>query len=47
MILSPGTLPSSPIIDTDVIPSHDPLCVKPVVGFNVFPIGFGGNQGTA
>ena len=46
IILSPGTLPSIPIVDTDGIPSHAPRCVKPVFGFNGFPIGFGGNQGT-
>ena len=47
MIISPGTLPSIPIVDTDGIPSHAPSCVKPVGGFNLFPIGFGRNQGTA
>ena len=46
MILSTGTLPSSPIEETDGIPSHAPRCVKSVGVFNGFPIGFGGNQGT-
>ena len=45
MILSPGTLPSSPSAQTDGVPSHTPRCVKPVGGFNGFPVGFGGILG--
>ena len=46
MTVSPVTLSSSPIEETDGIPSHAPHYVKTIGGFNGFPIGFGGNQGT-
>ena len=47
MIVSPRMLPPIPIAETDGIPIHVPRCFKTVDGFNGFPIGFGGNQGTA
>ena len=46
LILSPVVFPSRINSETDDVPSNEPHCVKPVVGFNGFPIGFGGNQGT-
>ena len=45
LILSLGTLPSSPIVDTDGVPSHAPSYVKPVGRFNGFNVGFGGRPG--
>ena len=45
LILSLGTLPSSPIVETDGIPSHAPSCVKPVGRFIGFTVGFGGRPG--
>ena len=44
LILSTVTLPSIPISDTDGIPSHSPRCVKPMGGFNGFPVGLGGRS---
>ena len=43
--LSPGSPPSRPIAETDGVPSHAPRCVKPVGGFDAFPVGFGGRSG--
>ena len=47
LILSLGTLPSIIISETDGVTSHATHCVKPVGGFNGFPVGFDGRSGNS